>query len=292
LDGVTNILRFTVSAAHDITVGYTESIILSGFTDTGLDQTWTELYVPDRYHFDIQYPTIPTLTGKEVMQMAIEIGIEGIWPVTVIDPNNFQITLNNAMYMAPGTVPQLQVVLSQNITWVRDFKVVQEIYTKQASTSNWLFLIMEDCHLSKDAYIPDDATAKNTPGIEQRLFMINNFTLDVIIPTDSDIGGSNAVQLCWGPLLLGIISVMSGVQFNDTNANANYVTVLKRHSALVYNRTYYGHGYTFEYVYVIDNTDVFASNFISSVNLEGFNQTLFPPADAGSTFNLDEGGQE
>lgn len=291
-DGVTNILRFTVQAAHDITVGYTENIILAGFTDGGLNQQWTELYVPDRYHFDIEYPTLPTLTGNEVMQMIIEIGIDGIWPVTVIDANNFTISLNSAMYIAPGPVPQLEVALSQNITWVKDFKVVQEMYTKQAPGSNWMFLVMEDCHLSKDVYVPDDASAKNTPGIEQRLFMINNFTIDVIIPTDTDIGGSNAVQLCWGPLLLAMISVMSGVQFNNTNENANYLTVLKSHSALVYNRAYYGHGYTFEYVYVIDNSDVFETNYIDSVNLEGFNQTLIAPSDSGSTFNLDEGGQE
>lgn len=290
-DTVTNILHFTVTAPHDITVGYTAFIKLSGFSDTGLNGQWTQLYVPDRYHFDIAYPTLPTLTGSELMQQALEIGIDGIWPVTVVDKDNITIALIDSIYMEPGVVPQLSVALKNRITWVRDFKTVQEMYTKQAPDNNWLFLVMEDSRLSKDINVPDDATAKNSSGTEQRLSMINLFSLDIIIPTTQDIGAANAVQLCWKDLLFAIIQIMSGVKFDPTE-NSNYVTVLKSHGALVYNRAYYGHGYTFEYTYELSIDDIFSGNYITSVNLEGFNQSLLPPSDTGSNFNLDIGGQE
>jgi len=290
-DTTTNILRFTVAAPHDITVGYTAFINLSGFADAGLNSQWTELYIPDRYHFDIAYPTLPTLTGNEVMQQSLEIGIDGIWPVTVVDKDNITITLTDSIYMEAGLVPQLSVSLKNRITWVRDFKTVQEMYTKEPPDNNWLFLVMEDCRLSKSVNVPDDATAKNSAGTQQRLSMINLFSLDVIIPTKDDIGGSNAVQLCWSDLLLAMIHIMSGVSFDPT-LNSNYTTVLKGHSALVYNRAYYGHGYTFEYVYELDNDDIFSSKYITSVNLEGFNQSFLPPSDTGSNFNLDIGGNE
>lgn len=290
-DGVTNILRFTVAAPHDITVGYTELIKLAGFTDAGLNGEWTELYVPDRYHFDIAYATLPTLTGNELMQQPLEIGIDGVWPVTVVDSNNVTIALTDSIYMEPGPVPEISVSLSNRVTWVRDFKTVQEMYTKEPPDSNWIFLVMEDAKLSKDVNVPDDATAKNSSGTEQRLSVINLFSLDVIIPCRNDLGAASAVQLCWSSLLFALIAIMSGVKFNPTS-NSNYMTVLKGHGALVYNRAYYGHGYTFEYVYEMSVSDIFSSKYIESVNLEGFNQSLLPPSDAGSNFNLDIGGQE
>jgi hypothetical protein len=294
-DGVTNILRFQTQAPHDLICNNNlfppdaDPVTMIGFADPGLDSTLTTIDVSDRYHFDVVYPTMPTLTGSETLQLPISTGLNGPWQITVIDINTFSITLNNAMYIQPGNVPQLNVNWGFNISGTPDWKTAMSLYTPQSPPkNNWIFVIMGDCRAGKDPNILSDAKQTNTSVTEQRIKMINTFSLTVLLPTNQSFSGAEAEELCWNEILFNLIQVMSGVNF-PTTLNSDYITTLISHGIVAYNTAYYAHNFEFEYVYEVANIDTWSDNFQESIALRQINMSLLAPLDTGSTINLDTG---
>lgn len=286
------ILRFTTAAPHDLicnkALGDIDTATLKGFTDTGLNSSFLLFDVSDKNHFDIVYATLPTLNTNEVLQVFISNGLDGVWPVVVDDDDNFHIVLTGAMYIDPQTVPQLNVCHNFRIWPAYDWEEAKQIYTGGvASSKASLFVIMGDCRASKDINIQSDARQTNVAGNEQRIKMINTFSLNLVIPTTDSLSGAEAVELAWSSILLLLIKSVSGIKFTMT-ANSNYLTTLIDHGPVEYNHAYYAHGYTWEFVYEVSNIETFLNNFNKTVAFRDIDFSFLAPQDTGSNLKLDE----
>ena len=278
-------LRFTTSYNHDITLDYNASVTLTGFTNTALNTTWTVYNTINRKSFDIQYNTLPTLNATEKMNQFIENGLNGIWAVTKVNDNTFDILLTGKPQFQPQTVPLLKIATNFKLWHAEDWNNAKEVYTKQTTPQCGMFLIMEDASVSKSIDVESDANQMNAIGNEQRLKVINRFTLDIIQPASNEISAGNAIQKAWTDLLFIIVKIMAGVSFDS---NTKYVTSLLEHVALEYNHAFYGHGYTFEYVYEITNSDVYYTNFVKSTSFKDI-YLQFDEVQDGSYLSLDGG---
>lgn len=286
-----NVLRFETNVPHDMicnkTLGDIDTASMVGFSDTGLNGDFVLYDVSDRTHFDIIYPTLPTLAATEYLQVYIQNGLDGIWAVIKDDDDNFHIKLTGAMFIDPQTVPRLKLSTNFRIWPAFDWNEAKQIYTGGiVSGKAAMFIIMGDCRASKDINIQSDARATYAQGNEQRIKMINTFSLNVIQPTTGSLSGAEAIELAWNDILLLLVKVVSGINFEVTRNN-EYITTLIDHGAGEYNKAFYMHSYTWEYVYEISNVETFINNFSKSVALRDIYFSLIPPQDAGSYIDLD-----
>jgi hypothetical protein len=264
-DGAITGLRFTTNAAHDITMGYTDQIELRGFTNTALNGLFDIYGVPSRTTFEIVFATVPTLNGSEVLREDREIGLNGRHLITkIVDINTFQIALTGLPTFDLLAVPIIKLAKGFRMQVASDWNRAKNLYTDQ--TLPYLFVIMDDAKVSKDRAISNDATSVNNPQTALRLRIINKFAIDVIIPTKDDMSGSLASETCWTTILAMILNVMYGKKL-QTMETTEFLVGFVDHGSLEYNTAFYGHGYSFEYVYDITSIDSFAENFMKTINL-------------------------
>ena len=282
VDAVGNsILRFETAVPHDLTMDYTGSITLRGFSDINLNGEFELSLVIDSTHFDIIYDTAPTLTGNEQLIMYIENGIDGVWPITVTDEDNFTVSLLGSMPIQPGAVVALNCSYGFRIYPVYDYKAGIEIYTPQLSANKaCLFVIMEDSRASKNPWIESEGREENTNAQQVRTKIINEFSLVAVFPTSSTLTNSAAAELCWNRILMSLYKVMVGINFGQTLND--YITTLIGHGPTEYNHAYYSHAYTFEYIYEITNDDIFLAANIKTRRLNEIDFSFIDPLDAGS----------
>ena len=285
-DPAGNTLRFTTGTPHDLTLGYSASVELSGFTDSGLNSTFSLVDVPDRNTFEISYDTLPSLTGTEVLREFWEVGINGIFTIDrKIDDDTYEIDLNDSPIFSLGVLPSLKRVGELRMSVAIDAERVRASYTKRNANELWLYIIMGDSAASKSRTTKTDATANNTSQNESRILMINTFSIMVVFPTEGQTLGGDAVQLAWETIYQYMLSVAAGISFDDFGLYSS-VTTLIDHGSSVYNNAFYAHSYTFEYNYEYSQEQTFITNFISSRALRNDSISLLESAE-NSDINLD-----
>jgi len=279
--------RFTTNKGHDLTLDYVETVKLSGFTNSAFNSTFPLSGVPSRTLFEIlSSETLPILNGNEVSQEFWEIGINGLFEITVVDANTYDILLADRSEFETGAVPQLSVITSNRISVAASFERAEAIYTQNKFTDPWLFVIMGDYTLSKDRNIESDATMTIVPTDDQRQRSINTFSLNTFISTVDDIAGGDAQELAWSEIYTSLLGSMSGVKLNPFD-NSNFVSIMVDHGSTIYNTAYYGHAYTFEVVYDITDLNTFIEQFKQTRAFRDIAISLAEPED-GSNINLDE----
>lgn len=284
--GTDKILRFTTLKDHDLTFGDDLFIQLDGFTDSGLNGTFSLYSVASRKIFEIVYSSIPTLNGNEVLREEWENGINGKFEISSITSNTFDIELTNKPEYTPGQVQNLQIVESFRMSIVADFNRAEQLYTESATDKHWLFVIMNSAATSKDRTIESDAISTSTAQNPQRLKIINTFFINIILNTTNDLAAANASQAAWSDIMIYLLSALSGITF-ETFGNSNYVTTMIDHAQIEYNNAYYGHSYQFEYVYEITDVDNFTQQFIVSRSFRD-DFLSFQELQDGSNINLDD----
>lgn len=285
-----DILRFTTGLPHDLTFDYNDNtddgkVELRNFTDSQFNGFFELSAVPSRTTFEIKKDNLPILNGSEALREQWEVGIDGIFPVTVIDANTYEITLTGKPEFTPIVVPQLQKAINFDMHVVADIDRANAIYTPKNDNDLSLFVIMNDMAASKDRNIESDATQSNTTQNPSRILNINTFTIVVFFPTINSTSGGAASQKAWDDILVVIMAAMAGVRFSDFD-NTSYITTMIGHGSTVYNNAYYGHGYDFEYCYEVTNSQSFVENFIKSRAFRD-NGLSFTPLEEGSTIDLD-----
>ena len=284
---VSNMLIFATANDHDLTLEYQSTVNLSGFTDSSINGTQDLLNVTGPNQFDIGAPNnnLPVLTGNEILIQHIENGLDGIWPVTVIDPNTITISLAGAMPMNPGSVNNLTCNYNYRIWPVYDLQSALELYTKQQMGNGALFIIFDDAHASKNAYIETEAKETLTNANQVKQLIINNFTISAIFPTDQLFSPASIINTCWTSLLSNMFAIISGYDFKQSQSS--YMTMLSTHGPAQYNKAYYIHNYNFEYNYYITNDDLFLSNNkktrrMNSISFEMLQDNIGNYVDSGS----------
>lgn len=281
-------LRFTTDKPHDLTLDYTLTIELSGFTDSNFNSTFPLVAVPNRNLFEIESSSVPVLNGNEVLREEWEIGIDGLFIVSrKISDDIYEIDLIDKPEFTPQTVPILKRASNFNMGISIDAERAAALYTPQPDSSElWLFVIMGDSAASKDRTVKSDATMTNTNGQESRILMINTFSLIVFFPTEKETAGATASNLAWDEILKVMLAVGAGISFDDFG-NSQYNTSLIDHGTGLYKNAFYSHVYTFEYNYLITQDQEFLTQFIESRAFRD-NAISFSEPTEGSNIDLDE----
>lgn len=287
-DPAGDVLRITTSEDHDLTLGYTGQITLSGFTDSGLNNSFTLISVPSRNTFEIEYSILPTLTGSEVLREEREIGINGIFTVNmVIDVDTYEIDLTGKPVFYPGTVPVLNRIKSMRMSISIDSERANASYTKQTDPNKlWLYVVMGDATASKDRRTKTDATNDVTAQNPTDVLMINTFSILVFFPTHNQTLGGDASQKAWEEIYLYMLAVGSGANF-ESFGRYDSLTTLISHGPSSYNNGYYVHAYVFEYNNRYTQEQSFLTQFIESRAFRDDKISLLEIAE-DSNINLDE----
>ncbi len=281
------ILRFITKQKHDLTEGYDRNLFngkirLTGFSDPALNQDHILISVPNQYTFEIGWLGSITLTGNEILRENVELGINNNWVINSATTNTFDILLTGVRKFEPGVLPQVKSVTNVKIDVVIDEKTARSLYKK----GNHLFIIMEDGRSGKDRNIDSDANNLNTSNTEQLQEIINEFSINIFLPTSQTLTGAQAIDLCWSELLLYMFYCLHGVSF-ENKEDSNYLTSFLRHGSVLYTGAYYEHSYTFQYVYEINYKQSFGDRFIKTVPFEKINIS-FHEKEEGSNIILNE----
>ncbi len=280
-------LRFTTESEHDLTEVYTPEVELAGFTDSAFNGTFPLVAVPSRTLFEIEASSVPTLNGNEVLRENYEIGINGVFTITVVDVDTYDISLEGKPKFPPQTVPQLKRAKDFRLGIAANAKRAEASYTpSDDETKLWMYVIMEDSTASKDRHVLSDATFTNTNQNENRSLLINTFSLLVFFSTTGDQLGAKASDASWNEILKVAIASTAGIKFDDFG-NTNYVTALIGHGSSVEKGAYYSHAYTFEYNYEVTQEEEFLTQFIESRAFRD-NAIAFSEQEDGSNIDLDE----
>ncbi len=288
VDTAGDVLRFTTGQEHDLTLDYTLTVELSGFTDSAFNGTFDLVAVPSRNIFEISGDSLPVLNGNEVLREDWEIGINDLFIVTrKISDDIYEIDLTGKPEFTPQTVPTLKRASQFRMGINIDAKRAESLYTPQPDTTElWLFVIMGDSAASKDSNITSDAIQTNTAQNPSRILMINTFTLLVFFPTDKETSGGAASNLAWDEILKVMLLVASGIRFDDFG-NTLFTSTLIEHGTAVYKNSYYSHAYTFEYNYEVTQEESFITQFIESRAFRD-NTISLSEIDEGSNIDMDE----
>ncbi len=287
-DPAGDILRFTTTSSHDLTLDYSGQILLNGFTDTNLNGLFTLVGVPSRTTFEIAYSTLPTLNGNEVLREDWEIGINGVFKIDrVVDVDTYEIDLTGKPIYYPGTVPVLVRVTSMRMSVSLDADRANAGYTKETDPDKlWLYVVMGDATASKNRSIKTDAVNDVTSQNTSDVLMINTFSILVFFPTHKETLGGGASQRAWEEIYLYMLAVGSGAKF-ESFGRYDSLTTLIFHGSSIYNNGYYVHAYVFEYNNKYTQEQGFLTNFIESRAFRDDKISLFEISD-GSELDLDE----
>lgn len=283
-----NVLRFTTESDHDLTKGYTASVELSGFTDSGLNGEFALVDVPNRKTFEIEYPTLPILNGNEALEEIWEVGVNGLLTISnVIDVNTYEISLDGKPNFTPGTLPQLKRASNMRMEVAVDAERASAVYNAEKDPDKlWLFVIMGNSTANKDRNLQSDAVQANTAQNDGRVLMINTFSVNVYFPTIQQKSGANASEQAWNEILTLMLYVGSGLRFDDFG-NTRYLTTMIDHGSALYNNAYYSHSYTYEYNYEVTLEQSKLYQFVESRAFRD-NGLSFNELSSGSNLDLDE----
>lgn len=257
-------LWFTTEEQHDLTEEYNPTVTLSGFSDSGLNGDHPLVAVPSRNQFVIEYATLPTLTGSEVQQQQWEYGIDGLFEITVVDANTYDISLEGKPTFDTGPTPALKRASNMNMGIAIDADRAEEQY-KSESGKLGLYIIMGDCTAGKDTNTTNDSRGTFSNQNDIRLLMINTFNVVVFFPTKDQYTGASASQMAWDEVFKQILYVGSAISF-DNFGNSPFLAILTDHGTGIYKKAFYSHVYSFEYSYQVDFENMFQAQFPQSRN--------------------------
>lgn len=291
LDGST--VKFTTKYEHDFIkpskLFDDQTLTLDGFGSVW-DDTFDIIDVPNRMNFNVNLPTGETLAPavNETQYVIEERGINGVHAVaTTPTDDTFTVVLSDIPQLPIGPVDDLSIITGFRICQASDFKRAQAIYTKQ--TSPYLFVIMTDTDISKDSHTFNDGIASFTAQDTNLLRLINNFSTTVFIPTDDDLSGGDAKDLCQSTLFIALLKSLFGV--NDfIDSPIKYSAVPAGSGPTEYNTAYYAHVYDWQVPSLITYEDGFLQQ--PDVAFRDIEQTLKLFADDYAemtvNINLDE----
>lgn len=249
------IFTFTTSSDHDLTYGWPEheNILLSGFTDSVWNSSFDLIGVPNRRTFKARSGNnLPVLNGLERLIEVRSDGVNGRYPVDVVNSTSFKITgdFQDGSYVG-GTISS-----AQRISGAATEQRALEQYTAQSTNSLWMFVVMKDATVGRDRTSQSDSISTKTTGTDMRLRLIDGFYILIFKNTSDDISAIEAIDLCRHDLLLPILRTVNGVRFDTGLAfDGDFRCIFTGHSYSDYNRAVIIYRYEFEVSMDLTNED-------------------------------------
>jgi hypothetical protein len=250
-----NIYTFTTGSDHDLTFGDVNHLnaLLSGFTDSAWNGSFTITAVPNRRNFKVRSTnTLPVLNGNEVLEEVRADGVNGRFAVTVVDPTTFTI----AGSFLDGDYLGGKVSTAVRIAGAVTVERAKEEYTEQNANELWMFVTGNDAEISKDRSSFSDADATKPTGNDMRLRLLDGFTISLIQDTSGEVTAVDANDNMRDTLLLPILKSVNGARFpTGLSGSADFRVILQSHGIESYNRATLVYTYGFQFVMDLTDSD-------------------------------------
>ncbi len=249
------VFTFGVPSKHDLTYGFPgyETVTLGGFTDTNWNGTFNLVAVHSRTAFKVQSTnTIPTLNGNEYITEVRADGINGAYPISLIDADSFSIAgeFNDGDYSV-GTI-KAAVRIAGSVSIERTL----EEYTANPTDSMWAMISMNDVIASKDRNTLNDSTATFARGNDVRLRLIDGFSIFLLGNCTGEIAAESLIDVFRHDLLEPILKSLYGIKFTTgLSDEGDFKTVLIGHNFVLYDRAVLVYQYNFQFTYDITQGD-------------------------------------
>ncbi len=274
------LFTFETSINHDLTLddpNY-ETVTIGGFTDSVWNDSFSLVGIPDRTNFIVQStnPNLPILNSNEYLAEIRIDGINGRYPVTVLDVDNFTVSGNfeDGDYLG-GTI-KTAVRIAGSVSIERAF----EQYTKQIKEDLWMFVTMNDAVTSKNRTAYNDAIATIAANEDIRTRLIDGFSVFLIMNVNDETAAVDAVDVCRHDLLSPICKSLFGARFSTGLSGAgDFAAILTGHNFVQYDRATFVYQYGFEFTNdltledAVKNTDTRAFSEIDFTQVMGGDDT-------------------
>lgn len=249
------IFTFVTGSNHDLTMNWYSNpndrstagkVVLGGFTNAVWNGSKTLRSTPNRRNFTLQSNAAdPVLTGSEYVVEIEASGLVGAKQVTVINSTTLTVTGSiSAGTYEGGTVsqmPRISVAVTAKDAWDR-------IITPQQTNNFSMVVLPIDPVISKDRRTLSDAIASRTQGEEFRLKLLDGFMILIIAPSQAQLSGAVALDICRHDLRSVIYKSIMGVTLPTGTSDAgDYKVIPVNDGVISYDGSKLIYQYTFQY---------------------------------------------
>lgn len=260
IDRVGIVATMVTSTDHDLTENAGFDVQISGATEAEFNGTFTLLKVPNRrtitFIVDDSGPTAATgapllLNGSSPLQ-----SYNGLQEVTVVPTTtSFQYEVADSTLFTPAA-GSIVVKTNPRMSAAVEFDRILDVYTKQAPSSAWLFVVLGDAVASKNRNIDTDSTDNIQRGHYFNQRIIQSVSIYVLLPSSAEIAGRSARDRC-EELLKPICRSILTAKFPSLVENNNNPLMLTGHGVQAYNSAFYVHQYAFESTIQLGASDIY-----------------------------------
>ena len=242
---------------HDLTEGFQDTVTIIGADQSEYNGTLKLLTVPNRKTFTYSVSGTPTTpaTGSIFLQENKRASYNGRFIITVTSPTTFTYTIATEPGSPAGGMPvaHTTIRISGAITPERAI----EAYTKQQLSDLWAFVVVDDTDVNRDRALTNDANITlGIPG-SNRIRLIENFSVYVIVSSTGSIAGREERDLM-DDVATDMYASLAGVVLpSNLSCERRFIVAPNGDGFFAYAGSYYMHRFTFQTVKDIVTDDIF-----------------------------------
>lgn len=265
LDDLNDILTITTVTNHDLTEEFFDTVEIVDSTNANLNGTFELLTVPNRRTFTVRFTgtDISSPGTANLLENRSFGSINGTYQITVVDTTNF--TYEIPFASSDTEADKGTISTGIRISGGSDIERITENYTLQTQNEDlWGFVVTESSISNKDRNVTNDATLNQGGLNDWNVLYLETFTFYVFVPTDNDITGRRAKDLC-DKIKPDIYNCVLGVEFPSGFSSDNVSPIYPLGDEFFgYFGAYYIHSYRFEQISRITTADI--TNYDANVS--------------------------
>lgn len=249
---------------HEFTEDFSDTLIISGATETEWNNTFDILQVLDRYRVEIRTSPAITVepTGTPVVEEINLPRYNRLFSVTAATVSNFSVAVVNAPDGSLVVTADAQTIALNkvNVSSSVDFERVIKSYTKQKVTTVWIFVIAGATASSRSRDNKTDFDQSFQVGEERIIRTQDNFSIFAFYPTFDKVTAVEAQDTARNELRQALISSLVGFVPSSLLASSSDMIYYIADGIETYNSSYYVHRYDFAVNVNITPNDTFIND--------------------------------
>ncbi|MEM7522564.1 MAG: hypothetical protein AAF360_02160 [Pseudomonadota bacterium] len=205
--------------------------------------------IPNRRTIDLRGPSgvVPIVGSGQYVSEDRPAGVNGAQVIAAVpDADSFTIETPGVPAYPTGPVDGLRVQTHVRVAVAVDIERALEIYTQDGAGRPYLFVIPGDVDVSKERNARSDANSGQTPADEQRVTLLNNFSVVAMFDVSGEIAAEAVMEDCYGALYRDLLRVLHAVDLSDGSSVVRYLAQTAGHGQGHYNGAVYGHAYEWQ----------------------------------------------
>lgn len=236
-----------MAAVHEFTESFSETLIISGATETEWNDTFEILQVLDRYRVEIRTSTAITgePTGTPVVEEINLPRYNRLFSVTAATTATFTVAVINAPDGTLSGTGQVIALNKVNISSSVDFDHVINSYTKQDIDTVWIYIVAGATSSSKSRDTNTDFDQSFQSGEARIIRTQDNFSIFAFYPAFNKTTAVEAQDTARNELRQALISSLVGFIPSSLLASSSDEIYYIADGIEDYNTSYYVHRYDF-----------------------------------------------